>query len=467
MGLPPDKVVASFDSASVLHASIASALRGQPFSNLGNPQWLGRLIRVAGRLPWPALRELYRRVGGAEGLRPEQLDQVDLADVAEAFAAEFPDRQYPAILIGSSNGSLAQLAAAAQIPWLPQTVLVPVHRIGDPQRPDQALEFGRRWGPRLLQANPDIVLHQMHDSAQDRLMTARMTYFRVKWQSLPEAYLRLLSRRLAPEAPVVIIDDQVRWPVTRVDQRHWFQTGGLGGLSPAEHLALPYAPQADDEAAEAEWGADPQFVRAIEAWCADHDHPIVKISYTGPQQASHPVAAMLRDWIRDRGEAADTLIVPSFILGDPWRILNRALTPFWTYFPVQDAVASLDRHLRQTDRFRTVLVLAFQHGVKSPGMATADDFAEVIRRHGAEPRMLAVDPKRWPHDIGSLARYGAALDAITPARKPWSPIGIGTVIGGLQRHTTDSGVPPVSLPDSQISHPQRENDEGEGARWRG
>ncbi|MBO0811900.1 MAG: hypothetical protein J2P23_07610 [Microlunatus sp.] len=467
MTLPPDKVVASFDSASVLHASLASALRGRPFSNLGNPEYLARLIRVAGRLPWPALREVYRRFGGAEGIPPDQLDQVDLAAVARAFATEFPDRPYPAVMIGSSNGAAIQLAAALQIPWLPQTMLVPVRRIGDPDRPDQALEFGRRWGPYLLGANPGIILHQMHDAAQDRLMTARMTYFRVKWQALPPAYLRFLDTKLAPGAPVLVINDRFQWPVTRVEERHWFQTGGLGGLSPAEHLDRPHAPAADDLAAEAEWGAEPAFVDAIGRWCADHDHPLVELGFTGPQQAAHPVAEILREWIRVRGESADTLIIPSFILGDPWRTLNRALTPFWTYFPVQDAVRSLDRHLAASAPYRKVLVLAFQHGVRSPGMAGAEDFAAVIRRHGAEPELLAVDPRRWPHDIASMARYGAALDAIPPARLAWSPIGVGAAVEALGRLRTDAGAPLLSPPEAAIPQQTRGSDPAGGPAWRG
>ena len=139
-------------------------------------------------------------------MTPEQLAEVDLGQVAESFAAGYPERRYPAAMIGSSNGALAQLATAMQVPWLPQTVLIPVHRVSDPQRPDQALEFGRRWGPRLLQANPEINLHQMHDAAQDRLMTARMAYFRVKWNTLPQAYARFLTERLAP------------WPVEQLRQ---------------------------------------------------------------------------------------------------------------------------------------------------------------------------------------------------------------------------------------------------------
>ena len=40
-------------------------------------------------------------------------------------------------------------------------MLVPVARTGDPQRPDDALRFGERVAPRLLDRNPDVVLHHM------------------------------------------------------------------------------------------------------------------------------------------------------------------------------------------------------------------------------------------------------------------------------------------------------------------
>ena len=183
--LAPEKVVASFDSATVLHAGLAAALRGMPFPHLGNGPGAAAAIRTGGRLPWPVLRHLYTRVGAAEGIDPRRLGDVDLAAVARAARRRLPPRRYPAVMIGSSNGALAHLAAAMQVPWLPGTVLVPVSRTGDPERPADALAFGRTVAPRLLDANPDVVLHHMHDQMQDRLMVARMTYFRTKWHTLP------------------------------------------------------------------------------------------------------------------------------------------------------------------------------------------------------------------------------------------------------------------------------------------
>ncbi len=441
--MQPQQVVASFDSASVLHAATVSALRGRAFPHLGNPGLMGRLVRVGGRLPWPVLQRIYTRIGGAEGIPPEQLGEVDMGAIASSFADAYPDRRYPAVLIGSSNGALSHLAAALQIPWLPQTVLVPVHRVGDPQRADQVLAFGRHWGDDLLAANPDIVLHQMHDPAQDALMTQRMTYFRTKWQALPAAYTRFLAQRLAPGAPVLLAEDTLRWPVTTVSERHYFQLGGHGGLSPADYLRMPSAPPADIDAPEAEWGADPDFVAAVEQWCLDHDHPLVRLRYRGPQEAAHPVAVAYRQWIADRGEGADRLIVPSFVLGDPWRTLNAALVPYWTFFPVRPAVRALADHLERSRPYREVYLLMFQHGADSPGVASPDDLVDAVRRSGATPRLIAVDPRRSPHDIGSLGRYGPQLDELPRARRPWAPMSWQTAVRVLGSEPTTAGTPLV------------------------
>lgn len=441
MSLDPKQVVASFDSASVLHAATVAALEHRRFPHLGNPGPVAGLVRVAGHLPWPLLKQLYARIGGAEGIDPHRLGEVDLAAVARAFADAYTASQYPTVVIGSSNGALTHLAASMGAPWLPNTVLVPVHRVADPHRPDLALEFGRQVAGPLLHANPSVVLHQMHDSAQDELMVARMSYFRVKWQHLPEAYERFLAERLAPAAPVLLVDDRSRWPVTRVGDRHVFQTGGRGGLTPEQYLQTPYAPAADDDAPEAEWGADPGFSAAVQAWCARTGHPCVVLTPDGPQEAAHPVAVILRDWIRARGGAADRLSIPSFVLGDPWHTITRGQVPFWTFFPVRSALDSLDHHLAHTDPYRRADLFVFQHGAQSPGSVTPREFGAVLRRHGAIPRLIAVDPNKSPHDIGSLAKYASVLATERPAPIPFVPLEADTAVAQLRDVVGERGRP--------------------------
>ena len=335
------------------------------------------------------------------------------------------------MLVGSSNGALAHLAAALQIPWLPGTVLVPVARHGDPHRPVDALRFGERVAPPLLARNPDVVLHHMHDQVQDELMVSRMTYFRVKWRELPAGYARFLDAHLAPGAPVVLVEDRSRWPVVTVGERHVFQPGAQGGMGPQAYLDRPHVPRCDAEAAEAEWGADPALAAALERWCEAHEHPLVRISYQGPQAPAHAVAGVLRGWYADRGEPGDRLLVSSFVLVDPWASVATATVPFWTFFSVRPALRALEAHLAAARPYRAVDILLFQHGVDSTGIARPREWLDVARRHGARARLVALDPSRFPHDIATLGRYGRALAGLPAATRPWSPLEVPDALAAL------------------------------------
>ena len=430
--LRPADSVAAFDSATALLAALSASLRGRPFPHVGQSGLYAPLVRAGGHLPWPLLREIYIRIGAAEGVNPNRLADLNLNAEARWLTDQYPRRRYPAILVGSSNGALAHLAAAIGAPWLPGTVLVPVVRVGDPDRPVDALRFGERHAPALLDRNPDVVLHHMHDQAQDELMVSRMTYFRTKWRSLPPAYVEFLESALLPDAPVVIVDDRSRWPVVRIGERHVFQPGAQGGLRPQDYLDRPHTPTPDEEAPEAEWGAEPEFTAAVADWARAHGRQVVTITTPGPQEAAHPVATVFRNWYRSRGQADDQLMVPTFIVSDPWRTMLTGSVPFWGFFSVQSALASLKDHLSRSDPYAVVRLLLFQHGADSPGIAHPDDWAATIEKHGARPDFLGLDIDRFPHDFGFLGRYGPRLARLPHARRLWSPLPVDQALAGLQ-----------------------------------
>jgi hypothetical protein len=66
-------------------------------------------------------------------------------------------------------------------------------------------------------------------------------------------------------------------------------------------------------------GLDPDFRNHVRAWCEQRGHRFTEISYDGPQAPAAAVAAVMRNWYRARGEAANRLVVPCFILGIPGR----------------------------------------------------------------------------------------------------------------------------------------------------
>jgi hypothetical protein len=378
---------------------------------------------------------VYARVGAAEGIPAGRLGDVDLATVAAWLTAQLPSMPYPAVLIGSSNGALTHLAAAMQVPWLPGTVLLPVARRHDPHDVDAALQFGRRTASPLLDRNPDVVLHHMHDQVQDELMAAEMAYFRLKWRRLPHAYRRFLQTSLQPGAPVVLVEDTSTWPVVRISERHVFQPGAQGGIRPEDYLGRPRTPTPDDVAPEAEWGAEPGLTNAVATWCAANNHPLIRIRYHGPQAVSAPVADTFDVWYTARDEDQRRLVVPCFILADPWQTLTTASVPFWTFFAVQPALESLQRYLQsRNEPYHEAHLMLFQHGADSAGIARPDQWATILRQHGAKVDFLGLDPQRFPHDIAFMTRYGPNLARLSPARHPWSPMLWPDALANLATH---------------------------------
>jgi hypothetical protein len=112
--LPPTDSIASFDSASALLSALSRTLAGQnfPASRAGAaPGGVGSGERDA-HAPG---RRVYAVTGDREGVPPDRLGDVDLDAVAAWAAKRYPARRYPAVLIGSSNGAMVHLAAAAAL----------------------------------------------------------------------------------------------------------------------------------------------------------------------------------------------------------------------------------------------------------------------------------------------------------------------------------------------------------------
>jgi hypothetical protein len=415
-------------------------------------------------------------MGAAEGLRPSQLARVDLAEVASWVAQQYPERKYPAVVLGSSNGALVHLCAAMGVPWLPQTVLVPVRWAdNDADDPATALRFGASVAGPLLERNPDVVLHHMHDGNQDRLMVSWMTYFRLKWASLPLAYVRFLESCLEPGAPVIVLDDESSWPITQVAERHVFQTGAQGGIEAEEYLygsarvadflaaqGSPVrrfaAPEPDGRAAEAEWGLDPSFADFVSRWAVRTGHPFVRVRIPSPQALSAPVASLLRGRLEAGGVAGDRLLVSSFIMLDPVQAERTGSVPYWTFFGVEPARQGALRFVSSSEvPYGDVDVLVFPHGVESAGIARPEAWGELSRYVTGRVRLLGGTADRWPAHFDTLARYGPALRSLpTAVPSPLPPLDVRSALTNLAALGVDvrwsDPPPPVQEPRRLVGH---------------
>src|SRR3954464_9772991 len=137
MRLPRE--IAGFDSASGMAVSLARFLHGRDTPPLGKPAFraLRPLAAAVARLPAGARRSVYTRFSGSEGRPAAEIAGLDFETVSAAVAGLYPRRRDPAVGIGSSGGGLVHLCAALGVPWLPQTVLIPLRQRH--VRPDDAM----------------------------------------------------------------------------------------------------------------------------------------------------------------------------------------------------------------------------------------------------------------------------------------------------------------------------------------
>jgi hypothetical protein len=338
-------------------------------------------------------------------------------------------------MIGSSNGAAVHLCAALGIPWLPQTVLIPVQHPGIPaDEPKQDMEWGREPGRRLLAANPELALHHMHDANQDRLTIQRLTYFRVKRLRLGETYEWFLQHALQPGATIFLLECGLRWPTTRIGERHLFQHGALGGATPEEYLrggerVANYlgrygsrklrwdSPQPDGESPEAEWGFESALRDDVLRLAQERGYRVRRIVFDEPEALSPLVADFYRWWYRERGLPGDRLLVESFILMEPYWALRTGSVPFWMVFNTEPSAAALERYLEATEPYDDIRLMLFAHGADSVGVVPITRWRSILARARKSGDFVGVDQKKFPQDLATLVRYYTQVKKI-PARYP-------------------------------------------------
>jgi hypothetical protein len=435
MGQQAPAYIANFDSASAMLRATAHYLDGRDFPVLGLSTLLKPVGPAVNALP-QSMRELVYALGGwLEAIPPRRIGEVRAEELSQWVVSEYPERSYPAVAIGSASGALVHLCTALNMPWLPQTFLIPVRQSGvHPDEPKRSLEAGIEPGRRLLEANPELQLHHMHDPVQDRLMVKYMSYFRVKRLRLGEAYERFLRERLMLGGTIVISDCRRSWPVTELGERHYFQHGALGGATPEEflhgservaeylerygsHVHKWDSPEPTTEAPEAEWGFPEQLGADIEAFAKRYGFRIVRMVFDEPEHPSPLVAELHRAWFRERRIEANRLLVSSFIVMEPYWAMRTGSVPFWMKFNTEVSLEWLRAYLDEAEAYDDIHLMLFAHGVEGVGLPPLERWRELLgraRRHGA---FAGVDEELFPRDFAVFSRYHDAVRRI-PERHP-------------------------------------------------
>jgi pimeloyl-ACP methyl ester carboxylesterase len=452
--------IADFDSASCMLRATGRHLHFRDFPQLGVPTSMAAAMPLVNWLPSTPRQTVYSAVGATEAVGDPST--FDSGSVTKQVVAHFPThRKYPAVAIGSTNGALTHLYAAMGIPWLPQTLLMPVKRPKSASiRHGQVdmtaeMEWGRTAAQALLERNPEIELYHMADPNQDQLMIHRMAYFRLKLIKLTDAYKSYLLDALEENGTIIVVRCGSKWPSTKVADRHYFQSGAVGGITSKEFLQESTdvaefiesqkplstkmsetvmgterrtdwnAPQPSGEFPEAEWGYAEGLTHDLVGFARNHGFQVKYLDFDHPENASPLVADAYRRRNEQLRRPTDSILAENFVLLEPWLAMRYNLTPFWTVFPVEPSLKRLQEYLTKCQgtgkAFRDGFMFLFCSGVDSVGLAGVDRWKALLDGHfasqdgekkrPARDRILLVgtDEKAFPKDFGFPARYQTEL----------------------------------------------------------
>jgi hypothetical protein len=444
--------VADFDSASAMVRAVARYHRGEDFEKLGMEHPLQDLIPIANRFPLRLRHEVYTWSGWGEAIPPGDLDKVDAEEFSGWAAGHYRPGPYPAVAVGSSNGAAVHLWGPLHAPWLPQTFLVPVRRHLHPDEARQDMEWGREHGRRVLDANPELQLHHMHDPNQDRLMIREFTYFRFKRRTLGETYRRFIEENLEPGGTIFIVECDRHWPVVTMGDRHYFQPGAMGGAEPHEYFedsprVAEYLERygshrrqwehetPDDQQPEAEWGFEPSMRQEILDLARERGFRVRRVVFTEPEDLSPWVAELYRWWNRRRGLPAERLIIENFVQMEPRWVQRTGSIPYWSKFSTEPNLREMEKYLDGTDPYDEIFLMLFPYGIESVGFVPIERWRAFLKRARRHGDFLGVDTSKWPADFASLKRYHEDLKRKIPARYP--------VPGGLHLSQLDEWIAEV------------------------
>jgi hypothetical protein len=430
------RYIANFDSTAAMLRALGHFLKGRDFPALGvGPHILKPAAQFINRLPHSVRETIYTWSGWAEAISPRRLSSVNAERLSRWAVSEYPQQKRQAVAIGSSSGAMVHLCAALQIPWLPQTFLIPVARSGiHPDEPKADLEWGKEPGRTLLDANPELQLHHMNDANQDRLMIQRMTYFRVKRLTLGQAYEQFLQKTLEPGGTIFLMESQLRWPTVQIGDRHIFQHGALGGATPDEFLHgsqrveaylqrynSPYrrwdSPGGDAQRPEAEWGFEAALRDDVVRFAKQHGYRVRRIVYEEPEHLSPLVADLYRWWYRERRILSNRLLVGSFVVHEPYWTLKTGSLPFWMTFNKEPSADLLEEYLDHAPTFDDIYLMLFSHGVESVGLVPIERWRAILGRARKQGRFIGVNEREYPRDFAAFVRYNTDVQSI-PARYP-------------------------------------------------
>jgi len=408
--------------------AVSSALRGEYSENYPLPTWQRAALHMLGAFPQSVGGWAVTRFQSMGGLDPAELASITLCDILGARLSDYatlPGR-FPAILLGAGlGGAAAHLACTLGGPFLPMAFVYSLPGgapDGDVQRYFQrSAALARQLAERI----PEILTIQHFDPVHDVWLTRYLNHLRLKLTDLPPAYQDFIHQRLAPGGSLVYLECGAAWLRYRTGPRSVFQVGGWGDLSPEEFLSASdtlrqYAGSAGmscwdwrlpefplEYGPESEWGCEPDFGDALQAFCERHGYPLLRIALPDPHDYARLGYFARRSQLEAAGIEPAGVQIETFSQYDPTAAMKAGLLPLWLVFNTQASLNFLKEMRPHFPAGKPVFFSALATFSHTPDLAPYADWQAALE--DLDLRLSGARPSHYPADTRAVVDWAEPL----------------------------------------------------------
>lgn len=332
------------------------------------------------------------------------------------------------LLIGAPNGGVAHLAIAMGVPFLSQHFTLDVQGAADPDDVTAHQRQGAEVARAILDRNADLAVIAHYDPLHQRSAVRHVSRLRCKLLDLPRPYQAYIHQNLRPGGTLVFVNCRYAWPMYFIDERHWFQVGGLGGVAAwdfiqAQHpqivrmLTSQTAAGQDGtghwglpglkafEMPEAEWGTQPPLHSRVAQFARENGYEFVALEGAHPEHYAYLAFKVWQRLLRHADVAPQGVLLETYTQVASTAVRQAGLLPLWLPSNCADSLDFLrrvSRDLRQdpTLRHRPVLWLPCPTGVENFDVVPWQDWLDALEPFTVFP--IGMQPERYPVDPTAL-----------------------------------------------------------------
>ena len=426
---PNSTLVESPESSSpIVTRAVAAGLSGRYCSTYSFKPWMRVALLALGRLPQKSARFLVSRFQSLSGLPPQALSNLSTESLAADRLNDYAGvpGPFPVITIGAAlGGAAAHLASALGGPFLPQAFVVTLN--GGSKDGDARAYFNRsvELARQIADQNPNLLTIQHFDPVHDGWITRFANHLRLKLLDLPLSYADFIRKNLQPGGAVCLLDSQAAWLHFRVGERSVFQVGGWGGIPAQEYLEgsprlRRYCASNSMQTCgwrldgfpvemgpESEWGSEPAFGQAIEAFCRQEGFRFVRIALPEPHDYSHLAFQTFLELLKREGRQPSGVLVEMFTQFDATAVQRSGLLPLWLVFNTQDSLAFLREMIPDFPPGKPVFFSPLSTFSLTPDLVPWKDWEAAFT--GLEWQAIGARSSHYPSDAAALVNWAAPL----------------------------------------------------------